>query len=319
MADAKLKDMLLHSPKLAWIFEKVADEAEKPATQRRKIVIFAQEMRFLRVIERLVRAAMQPAKSKTQAATPLMYEGKMSPKDRQAAISAFQSSENTEQFVMLVSMHAGNIGITLHAGTIGIVADVSFNPVDAPQALCRLHRIGQKKPVDAFSLIVKEEWGIEQWMLSVVRKKVEAAARVIKDVGKQIPLFQKMSGGRTTGRGFTFADLRQLVNINQRHRACVAREKALQERVVRAKMKSYLEGDDRAAIKPQPIAKLIVKNRPLVANTPAIKAKESLVHGLFGQGKGTRFDQAPKMWHVNQDSRTRKRIMNRLDKMSKKS
>jgi len=85
--------------------------------------------------------------------TPLKFVGSMDGAQREQAVDAFQS--NAECKVMLLSLQAGGIGLTLTAATHVIHFDRCYNPARENQATDRAHRIGQTKTVFVHRLIAK--------------------------------------------------------------------------------------------------------------------------------------------------------------------
>lgn len=81
-----------------------------------------------------------------------MIEGKMSPAKRQVVIDAVRAGEKK---VALISLKAGGMGIDgLQFGADKVIfLDQSWVPADHYQAQGRVHRNGQKNPVQAFYLL----------------------------------------------------------------------------------------------------------------------------------------------------------------------
>ena len=65
-------------------------------------------------------------------------------KDRQAVLERFASDKVT---VFLLSLKAGGVGLTLTEADTVILCDPWWNPAAERQAMDRVHRIGQDKPV----------------------------------------------------------------------------------------------------------------------------------------------------------------------------
>ncbi|KAM0751888.1 hypothetical protein T439DRAFT_325084 [Meredithblackwellia eburnea MCA 4105] len=84
----------------------------------------------------------------------LRLDGGTSQLDRQRGIDAF-NKEGSEYFAYLLSTRAGGVGINLTTADTVIMFDQDFNPHQDVQAIARAHRIGQKKPVRVFKLMVK--------------------------------------------------------------------------------------------------------------------------------------------------------------------
>lgn len=80
------------------------------------------------------------------------YDGSMKPADRHAAVVDFSSNPGT--MILLVSLQAGNSGLNLAAASQMIVLDPFWNPYVEEQAVGRVHRIGQRKPVHVHRILV---------------------------------------------------------------------------------------------------------------------------------------------------------------------
>lgn len=70
---------------------------------------------------------------------------------------------------MLISLKAGNVGLTLTAASHIIILDPFWNPFVEEQAMDRAHRIGQLRPVYVHRLFIKES--VEDRILALQEKK----------------------------------------------------------------------------------------------------------------------------------------------------
>lgn len=77
--------------------------------------------------------------------SPLIFEGSLSDARRDRIVDTFQNSEQNR--VLLMSVKAGGIGLTLTRANYVFHYDLWWNPAIAAQAEDRAHRIGQKKTV----------------------------------------------------------------------------------------------------------------------------------------------------------------------------
>ncbi|ORY90852.1 hypothetical protein BCR35DRAFT_299456 [Leucosporidium creatinivorum] len=84
----------------------------------------------------------------------LRLDGDTKQLDRQRGIDDF-NAPGSEYFCYLLSTRAGGVGINLTTADTVIMYDQDFNPHQDIQAIARAHRIGQKKPVRVFKLLVK--------------------------------------------------------------------------------------------------------------------------------------------------------------------
>ena len=98
--------------------------------------------------------------------------------DRQKPIDAF---ERGRADVFLISLKAGGAGLNLTSADTVIHYDPWWNPAVQAQATDRAYRIGQLKPVFAFSLIAAGS--VEERMLGLQRKKRRLADAIFADGG----------------------------------------------------------------------------------------------------------------------------------------
>ncbi|KAI9030321.1 SNF2 family N-terminal domain-containing protein [Hyaloraphidium curvatum] len=98
-------------------------------------------------------------------------DGKMSRPDRSAAIQTFRSDPDCT--VMLVSLKAGGVGLNLTMASRAYLVEPYWNPSVENQAVDRIHRMGQTKPVTTIRLIVKDS--VEDNILALQKKKLALA------------------------------------------------------------------------------------------------------------------------------------------------
>eukprot|EP00957_Ditylum_brightwellii_P133797 10201676-Ditylum_brightwellii.AAC.1 len=73
---------------------------------------------------------------------------------RESSIAVF-NQENSEKFCFLLSTRAGGLGINLQTADTCILYDSDWNPQADLQAQDRCHRLGQKKPVNVYRLVLE--------------------------------------------------------------------------------------------------------------------------------------------------------------------
>ncbi|KNC96991.1 uncharacterized protein SPPG_07808 [Spizellomyces punctatus DAOM BR117] len=81
---------------------------------------------------------------------------------RQAAIDRF-SAPDSDTFIFLLCTRAGGVGINLTAADTCIIFDSDWNPQNDLQAQSRVHRIGQKRPVQIYRLITRNTYEREMF------------------------------------------------------------------------------------------------------------------------------------------------------------
>jgi len=101
--------------------------------------------------------------------------GDSNQKQRERAIESFQKGETK---VFLTTIQAGGQGITLTAGSIAVFLDKHWTPAINNQAVDRIYRIGQEKPVTIYELFAEDT--IEQWIEELLEEKSEIFKQLIE-------------------------------------------------------------------------------------------------------------------------------------------
>lgn len=137
---------------------------EESLKQGEKILIFSQSLSTLCVIEEFLSKCDVPfypgrvsdplkpvrwAKNKSY----FRLDGSTSAQERERLINRFNASENTDVLLFMLSTRAGCLGINLVGASRVVVFDASWNPCHDVQAVCRVYRYGQVKPVHIYRLI----------------------------------------------------------------------------------------------------------------------------------------------------------------------
>ncbi|EJD03691.1 uncharacterized protein FOMMEDRAFT_19080 [Fomitiporia mediterranea MF3/22] len=127
-----------------------------------KTVVFSQWTSMLDKVEDALEAA------------GIRYErldGTMRRDERTRAMDILKNDPGCE--VLLVSLKAGGVGLNLTAAQRVYLMDPYWNPAVENQAVDRIHRLGQRKPVTTVKLIIENT--IEARLLEVQKKKTELA------------------------------------------------------------------------------------------------------------------------------------------------
>ncbi|KAI0778401.1 SNF2 family N-terminal domain-containing protein [Trametes elegans] len=98
-------------------------------------------------------------------------DGTMKRDERTRAMDALKHDPGCE--VLLVSLKAGGVGLNLTAAQRVYLMDPYWNPAVENQAVDRIHRLGQTRPVTTIKLIIENS--IEARLLEVQKKKTELA------------------------------------------------------------------------------------------------------------------------------------------------
>ncbi|KAL1883815.1 hypothetical protein VTK73DRAFT_8351 [Phialemonium thermophilum] len=99
-------------------------------------------------------------------------DGKMTRAARTAAMDAFRDDPSVH--VILVSIMAGGLGLNLTSASNVYVMEPQYNPAAEAQAVDRVHRLGQKRPVRTVRYIMRGSF--EEKMLELQDKKMKLAS-----------------------------------------------------------------------------------------------------------------------------------------------
>lgn len=99
-------------------------------------------------------------------------DGGMSRTARTAAMDRFRADNSIH--VILVSIMAGGLGLNLTSGSNVYVMEPQYNPAAEAQAIDRVHRLGQKRPVRTTRYIMRDSF--EEKMLQLQDKKKQLAS-----------------------------------------------------------------------------------------------------------------------------------------------
>eukprot|EP00340_Litonotus_pictus_P005588 CAMPEP_0170515282 /NCGR_PEP_ID=MMETSP0209-20121228/1721_1 /TAXON_ID=665100 ORGANISM="Litonotus pictus, Strain P1" /NCGR_SAMPLE_ID=MMETSP0209 /ASSEMBLY_ACC=CAM_ASM_000301 /LENGTH=1089 /DNA_ID=CAMNT_0010799683 /DNA_START=4 /DNA_END=3273 /DNA_ORIENTATION=+ len=105
-------------------------------------------------------------------------DGSTSREDRDRQIDAFQSPDNTDIFIFLLSTRSGGLGINLHAANTVVIFDSDWNPQVDLQAIDRAHRIGQNKEVTIYRFVT--EGTVEEKIIERAAKKLKIDHLIIQ-------------------------------------------------------------------------------------------------------------------------------------------
>ena len=133
------------------------DELEALTNDNDKALVFSQyPNKTLKEIE-----------PKLQSFSPTIFDGSMSSAQRSTAVASFQESDANK--VLLMSVKAGGVGLTLTRANHVFHFDHWWNPAVVDQASARVRRIGQKKPVFVHSLYAADT--IEERIHNLLQEK----------------------------------------------------------------------------------------------------------------------------------------------------
>lgn len=104
------------------------------------------------------------------------FDGQTPPARRIEMVNAFQEKESTTN-LFLISLKAGNTGLTLTAADYVFLFDPWWNTAVEQQAIDRTHRIGQTKNVFAYKIICKDT--IEEKIIQLQERKKKLAEELV--------------------------------------------------------------------------------------------------------------------------------------------
>jgi superfamily II DNA or RNA helicase len=155
--DATLRG--LASPKLLELRELIAQIA---IAQRRKVVVFSQWRRMLRLADWATRGDLSRAGLRAA-----FFTGEEGQKRRTQNIVDFHDDPKCR---VLFATDAGGVGLNLQrAASACINIELPWNPAVLEQRIGRIHRLGQRRPIDVYNLV--SEPGIESRIGDVLGSK----------------------------------------------------------------------------------------------------------------------------------------------------
>ena len=152
----------LPSAKLEALLERVEELAE----EGHQVLVFSQFVGMLELIRtRLIASGIGH----------LILTG--ATENRAELVDTFQTDKT--KTVFLLSLKAAGFGLNLTAASYAILYDPWWNPAAESQAIDRIHRIGQTKPVIAYRLLAENT--VEQKIRLLQREKAALAAAVVQE------------------------------------------------------------------------------------------------------------------------------------------
>lgn len=108
---------------------------------------------------------------------------------REARAEAMDALKTKGVEVMLVSTRAGGVGLNLTSASRAFLVDPYWNPSVEAQAIDRIHRLGQKRPVLATKLMVKDS--VEERLDKIQQKKQNLAKLSLRNMTRKELMEQK--------------------------------------------------------------------------------------------------------------------------------
>ncbi|KAJ5173422.1 hypothetical protein N7492_006015 [Penicillium capsulatum] len=98
-------------------------------------------------------------------------DGTMSLPQRSKSLEVFAKDDSIT--ILLATIGAGGVGLNLTSASRVFVMEPQYNPAAVAQAVDRVHRLGQTRPVETVQFIMKES--IEEKILDLAKKKQQLA------------------------------------------------------------------------------------------------------------------------------------------------
>ncbi|KAH3667828.1 hypothetical protein WICMUC_005228 [Wickerhamomyces mucosus] len=181
--DLNLENLLKHSSKLQILNQLIP----KLISQNHKVLIFSQFTKMLDLIQDWC---------ELKGIEISRLDGSFQQSDREDQINRFNNDENVKIF--LLSTRAGGLGLNLTKADSVIIFDNDWNPQVDLQAMDRVHRIGQTKPVIIYRFVLANT--IEQVILAKADSKRKLEKLVI-ELGKFESLKKLIKKDNTLGFG----------------------------------------------------------------------------------------------------------------------
>jgi len=154
--------------------------------ENHKILIFSQFTSMLDIVQAYL--------TEVRDISCCRIDGSTSQDERESLISSF-NKVGSKADVFLLSTRAGGLGINLTAADTVILFDSDWNPQVDLQAMDRVHRIGQTKPVLVYRLVCAHT--IEEFLLAKADSKRKLEKLVIQ-LGNFHTLLQRPSEAQMT-------------------------------------------------------------------------------------------------------------------------
>jgi SNF2 family DNA or RNA helicase len=154
--------------------------AELFADPTRKAVLFSEWTTMLSLIEERI---LKPRKLPY-----VRLDGSVPQKKRAELVNKFQTDPDCKLFI---TTNAGSTGLNLQAANTVINVDLPWNPAVLEQRIARVHRMGQKQPVQAYLLVTEET--IEESLLGTLSAKKELALAAL-DIDSEVDEVSLVSG-----------------------------------------------------------------------------------------------------------------------------
>jgi SNF2 family DNA or RNA helicase len=158
------------------LIEKLHDLSSSGA----KVLVFSQFTTFLSVLKKNIKLELPDLE---------VLELTGSTRDRSKPVDRFEST--TSPVVLLASLKAAGLGVTLKSADYVFLMDPWWNPAVEEQAIDRAHRLGREKPTFIYRMVAQGT--IEERVRQLQIEKKETFQKVIGDMEKPTGLMDHFS------------------------------------------------------------------------------------------------------------------------------
>jgi SNF2 family DNA or RNA helicase len=155
-----------------------------------KVIVFSQFTSFLSILKKNIRLSLPDLQ---------ILELTGSTRDRSLPVETFESSDGPT--VMLASLKAAGLGVTLKSADYVFLMDPWWNPAVEEQAIDRAHRLGRVKPTFIYRLVAQGT--IEERVRNLQVEKKETFQKIIGEIEKP------------TGLADHFSSLKELIELKE--------------------------------------------------------------------------------------------------------
>ncbi|GAA5886029.1 hypothetical protein JCM5296_007067 [Sporobolomyces johnsonii] len=139
------------------------------AVSQHRVLIFCQLKQMLDIVENDLFRALMPS------VTYMRMDGSTDVSKRHAVVQTFNSDPSID--CLLLTTHVGGLGLNLTSADTVIFVEHDWNPMKDLQAMDRAHRLGQKKVVNVYRLIMRGT--LEEKIMGLQRFKLNIASSVV--------------------------------------------------------------------------------------------------------------------------------------------
>lgn len=145
------------------------DSGDECFTANHRVLIFCQLKAMLDIIENDL------FKKVLTGVTYLRLDGSMNATSRHTVVKKFNNDPSVD--VLLLTTSVGGLGLNLTGADTVIFVEHDWNPMKDLQAMDRAHRLGQKKVVNVYRLIMRDT--VESKIMSLQNFKLHIANTVV--------------------------------------------------------------------------------------------------------------------------------------------